>query len=361
MSLLLVEGFQGIASADIVSRYTPNAGAGGVVASTTPRYTGSHVNGSNLLSYSFWLGVITWPLYIEQAVYKPAITSGAGLDLLAELYGWQGVNSGSTSAAYFGGLYLCPGGIIILLNKAGTVLAQSLVPIRCGAWTHLQIYWNIVSRANNAVGQVIVYDEGAEILNYDGALVNNPNEGSNVLNQSEVTSINLNGVGDAVIGTQALVRHTDIVICDSAGSDHNGFQGDVMVETIRPNGAGNYTDFTPSAGSNYQNVDETTPDGDTTYNSSGTLDHKDSYAMSALASVTGAVKAVMLNANIRTPEAALIQAKLLLRASGVDAESVAFNVNRSYLHRRAAFNTDGDGSAWTIAKVNAMEAGVHRL
>ena len=74
----------------------------------------------------------------------------------------------------------------------------------------------------------------------------------------------------------------DVYLCDDSGSKNNDFLGDVRVDCLRPNGAGTHTDFTPSTGSNYENVDETYPDDDTTYNQGSNVGDQDTYNLGAL-------------------------------------------------------------------------------
>ena len=95
----------------------------------------------------------------------------------------------------------------------------------------------------------------------------------------------------------------DLYVCDSAGSTNNGFLGDCRIDTIYPSGAGNYTQFTPSTGSNYTCVDETAPNT-TDYVDGATVGDRDSYALgnlSALSSQT--VYGVQVNAAILKDDA----------------------------------------------------------
>lgn len=73
----------------------------------------------------------------------------------------------------------------------------------------------------------------------------------------------------------------DIVIQDGEGE----FQGDMVVLGKRPADAGYITQFTPSAGSNWQNVDEIARDNDTTYNASSTVGERDSYLLDKITEV----------------------------------------------------------------------------
>jgi hypothetical protein len=87
----------------------------------------------------------------------------------------------------------------------------------------------------------------------------------------------------------------DIYIADDTGSDNNDFLGDCQIEGILPNGAGDRTEMTPSAGANYQCVDD--PQGGyslTDYVQDGTIGHGDLYEFEDPSVITGAIKAIAL-------------------------------------------------------------------
>ena len=67
----------------------------------------------------------------------------------------------------------------------------------------------------------------------------------------------------------------DIYVADSSGTFNNDLLGDIRIDNVHPNGAGNYTQFTPSAGANYECVDDNPYDA-ANYVSHITLGEKDS-------------------------------------------------------------------------------------
>lgn len=78
------------------------------------------------------------------------------------------------------------------------------------------------------------------------------------------------------------IRLMDVYICDDSGSQCNDFLGDIIIELLRPTSAGNYSQWTPNAGSNYDRVDDTTRDEDTTYNESDTEGEIDTFNVTTL-------------------------------------------------------------------------------
>lgn len=157
----------------------------------------------------------------------------------------------------------------------------------------------------------------------------------------------------------------DIYILDTSGSMNNDFLGDVKVETLYPDGAGNETDWTPSTGSNYQNVDETNPDNDTTYNyvGSGTLPANDLYTLGNLVTGVGEIYGIQLNSYVRKDDAGSVNLAHILRTGGTTYSGLGVNsVADTY-----SFYTDlkeenpNTTAQWTVAEINSLETGIRRV
>ncbi len=133
-----------------------------------------------------------------------------------------------------------------------------------------------------------------------------------------------------------------------------------VVETLFPAGAGANTTWTPSTGSNYQNVDEKPMDGDTTYNQSSGSNQVDTFDFDALATtdvqglaVSCVVKSTSGSANVRP----------LIRSGGTDYPAGAnTSISTSYVAARLNSDTNpATGLAWTTTTVNAAEFGVKAI
>jgi hypothetical protein len=156
--------------------------------------------------------------------------------------------------------------------------------------------------------------------------------------------------------------YDDIWICDDAGSMNNDLLGDVRVRTVWPAGAGNYTQWDPSAGSNYQNVDEATFDSDTTYNSTDTVDEIDTFNMSDLG-INGTIFGVQIDVVARKDDAGTAKIKGVLRtANPTDNLTTLENtLSTSYSLLREIWELyPDDSAAWEVADVNASEFGYKR-
>lgn len=154
----------------------------------------------------------------------------------------------------------------------------------------------------------------------------------------------------------------DFYVCDTSGAQNNDFLGDIRVQYIAPTGAGATTQFTPSTGANWQNVDDAAPDGDTTYNSDATPGDIDTYAMSNLVSTAGSVKAVQTLISARKDDAGVRTIAPVVRHGGVDYPGTNVNIGNTYTFYREVMELNpGTGVAWTVADVNAAEFGVKEV
>lgn len=141
-------------------------------------------------------------------------------------------------------------------------------------------------------------------------------------------------------------------------SGSTSFQGDCRVMTNWPTGAGATTQWTPLSGNNWQNVDETTPDGDTTYNSDATSGHIDTFTTGALG-VTGTVLGVMVHAFARKDDAGARNFCPELRDDGGTnraGTTVALGASYTGYSDNWLTNPNG-GGAWTVTAVDNSEFG----
>jgi hypothetical protein len=145
---------------------------------------------------------------------------------------------------------------------------------------------------------------------------------------------------------------------DDLWIDSSQFHGDCKVETLRPTGAGNSTQFTPSAGSNWQNVDDTTHDGDTTYNASSTNGHIDLFALGDLVTATGTVEGIKVVQRWRKDDAGSRTARRVIRTGATNYEGGDVSMSDSYTTSTEVIEQNPNTTAdWTIANVNGLEAG----
>ena len=145
----------------------------------------------------------------------------------------------------------------------------------------------------------------------------------------------------------------DVYMLNGSGSTNNDFLGDVRVAALLPSGAGASTQWTPLSGANYTNVDDATPDDDTTYNSDATAGDKDTFALPSLPSTAATVYGVQTLTWDRKDDAGSRTLRHVVRESSTDYESADLTVLDAYTYHRAVWETNpNSGSAWTDADID---------
>lgn len=226
-------------------------------------------------------------------------------------------------------------------DETGTVLASSSTGIfTANTWHHIQLYLLCSSSTSGAVELRL---NGTTVASASGLITSNSGN-------SYANKFALYGCPGFNYG-----YYDDCWISDTT------WQGDCKVETIYPSANGTTNNFTASgAASQYQCVDETGDyNSDTDYTYSPNAGDKDLYAMGNLASVTGTIKGVNINAVIRKDDTGTRTAAMVIRNAGVESVRTTNTLTTSYVVYSEALTQDPtDSTTWTIAKVNAMELGV---
>lgn len=141
------------------------------------------------------------------------------------------------------------------------------------------------------------------------------------------------------------------------------FLGDKAVETRLPDGDGAASQWTPSAGSNYQCVDDNPPNGDTDYVSPSAINDEDLYTFPALDTTSGDVIAVQLVREERKDDPGTPESVGRIRSNGTtyDIAVSGQSPGDSYAFMTEISMEDPDTSSdWTIAGVNAAQFGMKR-
>jgi hypothetical protein len=159
----------------------------------------------------------------------------------------------------------------------------------------------------------------------------------------------------------------DIILWDDQTTDANGFSdihdfiGDCGLTWLLPTGAGTTTQFTPLTGSNFSEVNEATPDGDSSYVESSTIGQIDTYQMADLAASIATVKSVAACSFSRKTDVGSRGMKTEIRAGGGNTANAAeIALGNSYLYAWQQWGQNpNNGSAinWTPTTVNSVEAG----
>jgi len=146
-------------------------------------------------------------------------------------------------------------------------------------------------------------------------------------------------------------------ICDGSGADFNDCLGELRVITRRPNAPGNYTQWTPNTGANWECVDDEQPDNDTTYVSSLVIGNKDSFPLVALGVDSGVILAVNRNIRPRKDDVEQREIAMLTRQDAADYEGSNLALLAGYKNFREQLLTCPDATEWTREKFAAMQWG----
>lgn len=250
MALLWFDGFEaGAANFPVASsKYESTVGWGGAANLASNIYPAR--NGS---------GLLRWYNGLPGAVQKNVTVSGStivGAGVLKTAGAWSGsprlfqlrefttihLTVAIDSATLTLKLYLG--------DVTGTLLATSSAPITEGS-----AYQFIEMKASVATttGNVVVRIDDTEVINYTGTTTMG---GSSIVNRvvlGPTAAFASTGAGD--------LRVDDFYIADTSGAVANNFIGSgFAVRLLAVDGAGDSTAWTPSAGANWQCVDEVPPD-----------------------------------------------------------------------------------------------------
>ena len=233
----------------------------------------------------------------------------------------------------------------LLITRNGTTLATSTNSILVDIWYYLELKVTIDNSPN---GQATLKVNGvtwASVVNGDTQATANASANQVKCNHVLATSSTL---------------YDDLYVCDDQGSYNKDFLGDVRVECIMPDGAGATADWDPSAGANYECVDEIPPDSDTTYVSTATATEVDTYEFDDVTPTTGTVLAVVTYMFARKDDAGARVINSVVRPVATDyASGASHSVGDSYAYYSDIYEENEEvAGVWTIATVNASEFGV---
>lgn len=229
---------------------------------------------------------------------------------------------------------------------AGTVVLNT--------WVHIEFKATI----NNTTGTIYLGINGAQVLNLTAQ--NTRTSANNYANTIYI------GPSNPPFNTGMTCDFCDIIVYDGQSTDANGNAditgpiGDCSLSWLQPNGIGATTNFTPiGSANNYSCVNESTPDGDTSYVNDSNVGDIDTYSTADIALSTSVVKSVALVHYARKDDSGNRILSPALRISGTNY----FHTNQIPLGTSYAyfFNNWGSDpsttSAFTKSIINAIEIG----
>lgn len=201
---------------------------------------------------------------------------------------------------------------------------------------------------NEVAGSVEIRADGNTVLSLSSI-----NTGNQAVNQFRL------GQQSGILGT---LDWDDFYLFDQSGSTNNDFLGPMNIETLLPNASGTNSDWTVLTGpSNYEDVDEDPPDGDTTYVSTNTVGDKDSYNFADLAMTAGTIHTVQINQYAKKTGIGTRTLNVAVESNATSTTTgTANSLSGDYKFERNTIDEDPDtSSAWSVSGFNAAEFGPH--
>lgn len=340
MTILFMDGFSHYATADITKKWS------GITSS--PVITSNGRRGAGCLQNA--TGTSGLQGFANRALPSSIATGGVGFALYV-----NDLPGGDSQGTFLRFVDTSTVHVLIGVDSAGALVAYRASSsnvlgrsagglVSTGAWNHVEAKVTI----NDSTGAVTVKLNGVAVLTLTS--VDTRNAGN--------STYNLFGIGQFATSGSHL-RFCDLVAWDTSGSTNNDFLGDLRIDSLYPNADGNYSQFTPSTGTDhYALVDETTPNT-TDYNDGSAVGDRDSYALGNLAALTSqTVYAVQVNAAMNKDDAGAKSASTFVRSGGSNSDGASTVLGTSQAYVSQVYETDPASAAWTESTVNGMEAGV---
>jgi len=307
----------------------------------------------------------TYSLYID-AIYERVVVP-LGMQATSELFIRTGLY-------YTGGNGVFDRTFLMLYSLSGYLLtfqvraADNVILVRLGGsmgaliasggvvptndWCCIEVHVLI----DNAIGIVQVRLDGVQIIDFLG----DTQYGTEII----VYAISWGSTPETGVPSLrcGYCYYDDLAVNNPHGIRNNSWPGLGGIIGLVPTGTGNYTQLTPSAGTNWQAVNDVPPDDDAAYVEQATVDLKDTYQMQDLIITPGKVADIAAVQWLCRAYNTVSQGgnfARLLRLYGVDYQDDDIGYDRSYDYHPEILETSPDtGQDWTGDEVNALEAGV---
>lgn len=225
-------------------------------------------------------------------------------------------------------------------TKVGSTASAALAATSTWYWIEMKV----VLGTGAANGSIEVQVNGTTVIGSVGSIDTN--------NGNDLASIMFSGSsGDS--------RFDDVIIMDGNGTGMNAFLGDTKIDSFVPNGDGATVDWTASAGSDYQCVDDAlaNSNGDTDYVASSTSGHKTQLAMSNFADNPTAVHGLQIRTRSKKTDSGARTYRANIVSAGSTGNGTTLGLTADYAWRRnGVFTRNPSGSAlWTKSSINAAQ------
>jgi hypothetical protein len=350
MTLKFIDGFESYDNAaDMIPAFPGTSNSGTITFPTTGRRSGTKCFqwdaglASGTLRFPVDVSTFEVSEYAIIGFAFKVIEDGSGYDIDFYLDNGSSGDGGGMAFSFKNNTTTIA---IKYCRQFGTTIID-YITYELNQWNYLEVKVKI---GDGTDGHIVARLNEQEIVNWTG---DNRHSGTTGLQVSRFYA--------------ALQRYWDISIDDfyiagGNGSYNNDFLGDVRIDVINPNGAGNYTQLTPSAGNNYECVDEGIID-ESDYVEGANAAEKDSYSYADVPTDLDDVSIFgicLRNISQRTAGSDNIKIDALVRTGSTDYNSASeVSLTDTWSNKDFMFEKDpSDSGDWTQAKINACEFGM---
>ncbi len=312
------------------------------------KYVGYKNNGGNgALRIQRTLTTARQTVGIGFRFYATAIPSPAGRN---EIFSWTDSGTVQLTLCLLGtgalSLYRGNGSTGTLLGTSGTT------PIVAASWYFIEVF----NKIDPSTGTYDVRVNGVSVLSGTGADTRSTaNSSANGFNFGRNMHADLGNLANLVE-----FRFDDFYAIDDQGSVNNAVLGDCRTEMLVPT-ANVSAGFTPSAGSNFQCVDEIPLSATADYNAASAA-AEDRFSTGGMASTPSSVKAISLVQFSLKTDAGTNTTRNRLTSSGTTGNGTTTAVPTSIGAIRDVFELNPNGNvAWDATTANAAQPGYERV
>lgn len=355
MSILWMDGFEhygnGTTGRDNMTLYGAYASSSGVTSTTYAR-TGTYSyrlgNGDNL-QFRRTFGTTKSSVGYGCAFYCPTLPTNNNSVLLATFLNNAGISLIS--------IMVNPTGFIEVWNAStSTSGSQQAITtsqvVQPGTWHHFECFFTPNGSSSSIevrVDEITVIDDPSIVIGLD--------------NGTGATSTETSSVRATFASVLSYSFYVDdIYAWDTSGSYNNDFLGDKRVATLFPNGDTAEADWTPNSGATgYTQIDELSPDGDTSYVTSSTAGDISEYDFEAMPSNAIGITGVQIYTLARKTDAGACDIRTDIVSGSYSSSGETQTCTTAYTTKLNTFETDPNtGALWTRAAVDAAKIRLER-
>jgi len=155
--------------------------------------------------------------------------------------------------------------------------------------------------------------------------------------------------------------YDDLYLLDSSGSINNDFLGIRKVSAIRPNAAGDSTQWIPDSGTNYDRINEMELDEDTSYVETGTTTNKDLYNYDPAINMTS-IDGIQIITEVKATSGSMELQNITKSGSTENAQSCGTIISTDYVTCSSISEVNPDTSnPYTPAEIDAAQFGIKAI